>query len=108
MFLHVTSARPLDGFRVEVCFDDGREGVADLTEAIEGPMFEPLKDPDVFRTLRVDEELRTIVWPNGADLAPEYIYIPSVPGRSRTPGHLSQVGLPLSGLSGSLARRQRP
>ncbi len=59
---------------MKVCFDDGREGVADLTEALEGPMFEPLKDPDVFRTLRVDEELRTIVWPNGADLAPEYIY----------------------------------
>ena len=74
MFLHVTSARPLDGFRVEVCFDDGREGVADLTEAIAGPMFESLKDPDVFRTLRVDAELRTIVWPNGADLAPEYLY----------------------------------
>ncbi len=74
MFLHVTNARPLDGFRVEVCFDDGREGIADLAEAIEGPMLEPLRDPDVFRTLRVDEELRTIVWPNGADLAPEYIY----------------------------------
>ena len=74
MFLHVTSARPLDGFRVEVCFDDGRAGIADLTEAIVGPMFEPLKDPDVFRTLRVDAELRTIVWPNGADLAPEYLY----------------------------------
>ena len=74
MFLHVTSARPLDGFRVEVCFDDGREGVADLKEAIEGPMFESLKAPDVFRTLRIDEELRTIAWSNGADLAPEYIY----------------------------------
>ena len=74
MFRHVTSARPLDGFRVEVCFDDGREGIADLTEAIDGPMFEPLKNPEVFRALRVDAELRTIVWPNGADLAPEYIY----------------------------------
>lgn len=74
MFLHVTNARPLDGYRVEVCFDDGREGVADLTEALEGPMFDALKDPDVFRTLRIDEELQTIVWPNGADLAPEYIY----------------------------------
>lgn len=74
MFLHVTNARPLDGYRVEVCFDDGREGVADLTEALEGPMFDALKDPDVFRKLRIDEELQTIVWPNGADLAPEYIY----------------------------------
>ena len=74
MFLHVTKARPLDGYRVAVCFDDGREGVADLTEALKGPMFESLQDPDMFRQLQVDEELQTIVWPNGADLAPEYIY----------------------------------
>ena len=65
MFLHVTKARPLDGYRVEVCFDNGRKGVADLTEELEGPMFEALQDPDVFRQLRVDEELQTIVWPNG-------------------------------------------
>ena len=74
MFLHVTSTTPLDGYRVEVCFDDGREGIADLTEALEGPVFESLKEPDVFRKLRVDKELQTIVWPNGTDLAPEYIY----------------------------------
>lgn len=74
MFLHVTSAKPLEGYRVEVCFDDGREGVADLTEALKGPMFDSLKEPEVFRELRVDEELQTIVWPNGTDLAPEYIY----------------------------------
>ena len=74
MFLHVASATPLDGCRVEVCFEDGREGIADLTEALEGPMFELLKEPEVFRRLRVDKELQTIVWPNGTDLAPEYIY----------------------------------
>ena len=74
MFLHVTNAKPLDCYRVEVCFDNGRKGIADLTEALEGPMFGSLKDPVVFRKLRVDEELQTIVWPNGADLAPEYIY----------------------------------
>ena len=37
-------------------------------------MFKSLKAPEVFRQFRVDEELQTIVWPNGADLAPEYIY----------------------------------
>ena len=74
MFLHVTSARALDGFQVEVCFDDGRQGIADLAEALDGPMFEPLKNPEVLRALQVDAELRTIVWPNGADLAPEYLY----------------------------------
>ncbi len=74
MFLHITKATPLDGFRVKVCFDDGRDGVADLSEALNGPVFELLKDPKMFRKFRVDEELQTIVWPNGADLAPEYIY----------------------------------
>ncbi len=74
MFLHVTHAKPLDGYRVEVSFDDGRKGVADLTGALQGPVFESLKDPDVFRKFRIDEELQTIVWPNGTDLAPEYIY----------------------------------
>ena len=74
MLLHVTSAKPVEGYRVQVSFDDGREGVADLTEALVGPMFDPLRDPDMFNMMRVDEELRTIVWPNGSDLAPEYIY----------------------------------
>ena len=74
MFLHVTSATPVDGFRVRVRFENGREGVADLTEALIGPMLEPLKDPEKLRTLRIDEELRTIVWPNGAGLAPKFTY----------------------------------
>ena len=74
MFLHVTKATPLDGFRIKVHFDDGREGVADLSEALTGPAFELLKDPEVFKQFRVDEELQTLVWPNGTDLAPEYIY----------------------------------
>ena len=74
MFLHVKHAAPLDGYKVEVRFDDGREGVADLKEVCQGPVFESLRDPNVFRQFRVDEEPQTIVWPNGTDLAPEYIY----------------------------------
>lgn len=74
MFLHVTEARYLEGYKVELTFNDGRKGVADLSEALKGPVFEPLKDISAFSQLRVDEELQTIVWPNGADLAPEYIY----------------------------------
>ena len=74
MFLHLEAARPLGGYRIEVRFNDGRQGIADLAEVLKGPVFEPLQDPDAFKDFRIDEELRTIVWSNGADLAPEYLY----------------------------------
>ncbi len=72
--LNVRQARYLEDFDVELEFSDGRHGVANLTTELYGPIFEPLKDPRVFAQLRVDDELGTVVWPNGADLAPEYLY----------------------------------
>jgi len=48
-------------------------------EKAEGPVFEPLKDPKVFRQVRVDKEAGTVAWPNGADLDPDVLYIRSVP-----------------------------
>ena len=74
LFIHVTEAKYLKDYEVEVVFNDGKTGVADLAPALHGPVFEPLKDNAVFAKLQVDKELETIVWPNGADLAPEYIY----------------------------------
>lgn len=74
MFLHVISAEYLEDYKIAVSFNNGRKGVADLSGALKGLVFEPLKDKSVFSSFVVDEELETIVWPNGADLAPEYIY----------------------------------
>ena len=74
MFLHITNARYLEDYKVEVSFNDGRKGVADLADALKGSMFEPLKNKSLFSRLVVDKELDTIAWSNGADLAPEYIY----------------------------------
>ena len=73
MFLHITNARYLEDYKVEVSFNDGRKGIADLADALKESMFEPLKNKSVFSRLVVDKELDTIVWSNGADLAPEYI-----------------------------------
>ena len=74
MFLHITSARHIRDYLVEVTFNDGKQGIADLSSALRGPVFEPLKAVAAFLRFQLDPELETIVWPNGADLAPEYVY----------------------------------
>jgi len=74
MILHITEAKYLTDYKVQVSFNDGKEGVADLSDVLRGPVFNPLKDKKLFAQLRVDEELATISWPNGADLAPESVY----------------------------------
>lgn len=51
-------------------FSDGSSRDVDLTGDLHGPVFEPLADPDFFAQVRVDDELGTVVWPNGADLDP--------------------------------------
>lgn len=75
MFLHVTKAKYLKDYQIEVWFNNGRVGIADLTALVQkGKVFAPLQEVAFFAQLQVDEELNTVVWPNGADVAPEYIY----------------------------------
>lgn len=71
--LHIKSVKYISDFKIYVAFDDGTEGQVDLKGHLEGPIFEPLKDKEFFSKVTVDPELETIVWPNGADLAPEFV-----------------------------------
>ena len=71
--LHVKQAKHRKDFEIWVSFDDGTSGVVDLSGKLKGPVFEPLSDPEYFARFSVDPELDTIVWPNGADLAPEFL-----------------------------------
>jgi len=95
MFLHIVEAKYLEGYKVEVTFNNGQKGIADLSAALRGRVFEPLRDPALFAQLRVDDDLRTIVWQNGADLAPEYIYFqafrerPELHAQFRTWGYMN-------------------
>ena len=74
MLLDVIEARYVRDFIVWVKFEDGTEGEVDLSQELYGPVFEPLKDVNYFKQVTVDPELGTIAWPNGADLAPEFLY----------------------------------
>jgi len=74
MILHVVEAHYEHDYVVRVKFNDGAEGLVDLAAELYGEMFEPLRDPARFRAFRVDPELETIVWDNGAGLAPEFLH----------------------------------
>jgi hypothetical protein len=74
MFLHVREARYIDGYRIRLRFNDGAEGIVDLSDCLDGEVFEPLKDLKNFKSFRVDSDIETIVWENGADMAPEFLY----------------------------------
>jgi len=74
MILHVKKARHLHDYVLWVKFNDGAEGTVNLAGELDGEVFGPLKDLAVFRAFRVDPVLETVVWPNGADLAPEFLY----------------------------------
>lgn len=66
----ITELEVRDRFRLWVQFSDGFCGELDLSDRLFGPVFEPLRDPKVFREASVDE-FGAIVWPTGADLAPD-------------------------------------
>ena len=73
MILHVVEAKYQSDYRIQLSFNDGSFGVVDLKDELYGEMFEPLKDIGKFKSFRVDPELETIVWGNGADFAPEFL-----------------------------------
>ena len=74
MLVHVVEAKYISGYKIWIKFDTGDEGEVDLTDVLWGKVFEPLKDREIFRRFTVDPEAGTIVWENGADLAPESLY----------------------------------
>jgi len=74
MQYHVVEARYVRGHVVWLRFRDGTEGELDLSGELRGPVFEPLRDPAVFRHFQIHPEFHTLVWPNGADFAPEFLH----------------------------------
>ncbi len=74
MILHVVEVKYLRDYVIWVRFNDGAAGEVDLLGELEGEVFGPLKDITLFKTVKVDPLMQTVVWDNGADLAPEFFY----------------------------------
>jgi len=70
----VLEARHVRDYVIWLRFQDGTIGEIDLEPELYGEVFEPLKDPAVFRTFYVHPEYCTLVWPTGADIAPEFLH----------------------------------
>jgi hypothetical protein len=74
MIPKVVEVKPLEGYRLWLRFKDGTSGTIDISAELWGPMFEPLKDKTLFAQATIHPELETVTWPNGADLAPVFLY----------------------------------
>lgn len=75
--LRIADAEPLGGHCLLLTFSTGETRAVDarpLIERVGGPMFEPLLDPSYFSRVSVDPVCGTVVWPNGADLAPTALH----------------------------------
>lgn len=72
--VRLLDARHVRDYVIWLRFSDGVAGEVDLSGELEGPIFEPLRDLATFRRVHLHPELHTIVWPNGADFAPEFLH----------------------------------
>ena len=70
----VTSVEYVSGYKLRVGFEDDNVRLMDLAAELNGEIFEPLKDLRVFRTARLNPDLDTVVWSNGADMSPDFLY----------------------------------
>jgi Protein of unknown function (DUF2442) len=70
----VSSVTVVPPYTLDVLFDDGERRIVNVEPLLFGPVFEPLRDVRTFAEVRVEPEWGTVAWPNGADLAPEFLY----------------------------------
>jgi len=72
--VRVVEAEVRGPYQLHFKFTDGTQKTVNVLKLFKGPVFEPLKNPDEFAKVKLDEVCGTVVWPNGADIAPETLY----------------------------------
>jgi len=94
------SVRVCGDTSLELAFDDGVQRRVNVRRFLRGPIFEKLHRPAFFRKARLDRAAGTVVWPNGADIAPETLYEMA---EERAPSRVRPAG---RGAAGKPARRR--
>ena len=74
MILRIREARVCGPHSLRLSFNDGTTKQVNVRPLLDGPMFEPLRDPAYFACVTFDSVCGTVVWPNGADFAPEALH----------------------------------
>ena len=69
----VIDAKYIKNYTLYLRFSDGSDSEVDFEQELDGEIFELLRDIPFFRNFTVNQELHTVVWPNGADFAPEFL-----------------------------------
>ena len=78
--IHIVGVELADPFKLLLEFSTGEHKLVDVEALLRGPIFLPVRqDPGYFRLVKVDDELGTIAWPNGADIDPDVLYGSHVP-----------------------------
>jgi len=74
VILHIVEAKVCGPKLLELTFNDSTRKTVDVSPLLSGPVFEPLRDPAYFARVELDRVCGTVVWPNGADFAPEALH----------------------------------
>jgi hypothetical protein len=64
----------LGDYTIRIKFNDNTEQVVDFEPILQGPVFGPLRDPELFRNLNLNKLFGTLEWPNGADIDPSVLH----------------------------------
>ncbi|MDO8550759.1 MAG: DUF2442 domain-containing protein [Ignavibacteria bacterium] len=81
--IKVIEAEYLGEYKIRLTFNNGKTKDVDLKGKLNGEVFRPLQNKNIFMQFNVDKELGTIVWPNGTDIAPYSLYDLGKPVRRR-------------------------
>jgi hypothetical protein len=75
MYYDVVEARYIEGYKLDITFENGKKGIVDLQGYIQkGGVFSRFSDIEYFKRFYINKELGVLCWPDNVDIAPETLY----------------------------------